>query len=91
MYPETMANDNRDLAGNLSPHYGSELADRWRAISGCLGRAALYLMLMVFFHSEAEATDKLRLAAQKTGTFAWELAIISERGLDKKARVTQHL
>src|SRR5205807_4245861 len=42
-------------------------------------------MLMVLFHSEAEATDKLRLAVQKNGTFAWELALIRDRGLDRKA------
>ncbi|MGA7386014.1 MAG: ABC transporter substrate-binding protein [Methylocella sp.] len=42
-------------------------------------------MLAVLFNCEAEAADKLRLAVQKTGTFAWELAIISERGLDRKA------
>jgi NitT/TauT family transport system substrate-binding protein len=85
MYPETMANDNPDLAGSLSPRRGSGLADRWRTIPGCLGRAALYLMLVVLFDCEAEAAEKLRLAVQKTGTFAWELAIIRERGLDRKA------
>ncbi len=42
-------------------------------------------MLAALFNCEAEAADKLRLALQKTGTFAWELAIISERGLDRKA------
>lgn len=85
MYPETMANDNPDLAGNPSPRHGSGLADRWRAILGCLGRTTLYVMLIVLIHCEAEAADKLRLAVQKTGTFAWELAIIKERGLDRKA------
>jgi len=43
------------------------------------------LMLAVFFNCEAVAADKLRLAVQKTGTFGWELAIISAGGLDKKA------
>jgi NitT/TauT family transport system substrate-binding protein len=85
MYPETMANDNPDLAGNLSRHYGSELADRWRVLLGCLGRAALYLMLILLFDCQAEAADKLRLAVQKTGTFAWELALMRDRGLDRKA------
>jgi NitT/TauT family transport system substrate-binding protein len=33
----------------------------------------------------AAAADHIRLAVQKTGTFAWELAIIKEHGLDKKA------
>jgi NitT/TauT family transport system substrate-binding protein len=85
MYPETRANDNPGLAESLSPRHGSGLADRWRAVPGYLGRAALYLMLTVLFNCEAEAADKLRLALQKTGTFVWELAIISERGLDRKA------
>jgi len=33
----------------------------------------------------AAASDHLRLAVQKTGTFAWELAIIKDHSLDKKA------
>jgi NitT/TauT family transport system substrate-binding protein len=85
MYPETMANDNPDLAGKLSPRHGSGLADRWRSLPGYLGRAAFCLVMAVLFNCEAEAAGKLRLALQKTGTFAWELAIIRERGLDKKA------
>ena len=80
-----MANDNPGLAESLSPRHGSGLADRRRALPRCLGRAALYLMLAVLFNCEAEAADKLRLALQKTGTFGWELAIIHERGLDRKA------
>jgi NitT/TauT family transport system substrate-binding protein len=85
MYPETMANDNPGLAESLSPRHGSGRADRWRALPSYLCRAALYLMLAVLFNCEAEAADKLRLALQKNGTFAWELAIINERGLDRKA------
>jgi NitT/TauT family transport system substrate-binding protein len=33
----------------------------------------------------AQAADKLRLAIQKTGTVAWELAVVSAFGLDKEA------
>ena len=33
----------------------------------------------------AQAADTLRIAAQKTGTFAWELAVIKDHGLDTKA------
>lgn len=33
----------------------------------------------------AQATDRIRIAAQKTGTLAWELEIIKAHGLDKKA------
>jgi len=47
--------------------------------------AMLYLLLLALFNCQAEAADKLRLAVQKTGTFAWELEIISRRGLDKEA------
>jgi NitT/TauT family transport system substrate-binding protein len=35
--------------------------------------------------SSAFAGDLIRLAVQKTGTFAWELEVIKEHGLDKKA------
>jgi len=34
---------------------------------------------------EAHAADVLRIAVQKTGTFSWELAVIKDHGLDKKA------
>ncbi len=85
MYPETMANDNPGLAESLSPRPGPGLADRWRAPTSYLGRAVLFLMLAGLINCDAEAAGKLRLAVQKTGTFAWELAIISERGLDGKA------
>jgi NitT/TauT family transport system substrate-binding protein len=80
-----MANDNPGLAGSLSPRRGLGLADRWRAVHGYPGWAALYFMLAVIFNCEAEAADKLRFALQKTGTVVWELAIISERGLDRKS------
>ena len=84
MYPETMAHDNPGLAESLSRH-GSGLANPGGACARYLGRATLCLMLIVLFHCEAEAADKLRLAVQKNGTFAWELAIINERGLDREA------
>jgi NitT/TauT family transport system substrate-binding protein len=32
--------------------------------------------------------DTIRVAVQKTGTFAWELAVIRAHGLDKKANLT---
>ena len=35
----------------------------------------------------ASAADTIRIAAQKTGTFAWELAIIRAHGLDKEANL----
>jgi NitT/TauT family transport system substrate-binding protein len=36
----------------------------------------------------SRAAETLRLAVQKTGTFAWELAVIRAHGLDKKANLT---
>src|ERR1700741_1884935 len=36
----------------------------------------------------ASAADTIRVAAQKTGTFAWELAVIRAHGLDKEANLT---
>ena len=84
MYPETMANDNPDLAASPPPLLGVR-----RTLHGRLGQAAfcVALFLAVFSHREAEAADKLRIAVQKTGTFAWELAIMRARGLDKQARL----
>lgn len=45
--------------------------------------AAFLLSLAVT--SAAIATDRIRIAAQKTGTLAWELEIIRTRGLDRQA------
>jgi NitT/TauT family transport system substrate-binding protein len=42
-------------------------------------------MLALSLSSEVQASDRLRLAVQRTGTFAWELAIMKERRLDVKA------
>jgi NitT/TauT family transport system substrate-binding protein len=35
----------------------------------------------------SRATETIRLAVQKTGTFAWELAVIRAHGLDRKANL----
>ncbi len=43
------------------------------------------LALVQLGHGEAQAADRLRIAAQKTGTFAWELQIIKDHGLAQKA------
>ncbi len=48
-------------------------------------RALFCLVAAALLNSEANAADRLRIAAQKTGTFAWELAIAAERGLDTEA------
>ncbi|QXX75953.1 hypothetical protein MHY1_02787 [Methylovirgula sp. HY1] len=56
----------------------------------CRKIAAFCLVILAFTyfllgHGEAHAADTLRIAAQKTGTFAWELQIIKEHGLAAKA------
>src|SRR3954470_2920360 len=43
--------------------------------------AALFLVAS----SGAQAADRIRIAAQKTGTLAWELDVIKTHGLDRKA------
>ena len=52
-------------------------------------RWALALSVWLFIGSAtaAHAADRIRLAVQKTGTFALELAIIKDRGLDKAANL----
>ncbi len=53
------------------------------------GRAllmALFCLTLAFVAAgRGEATEQLRLGVQKTGTFAWELAVIKQSGLDAKA------
>jgi NitT/TauT family transport system substrate-binding protein len=49
--------------------------------------AALALVACACLASEAEAADRLRIAIQKTGTAAWEIAVIKARGLDKSANL----
>ena len=41
--------------------------------------------LIASLATSAVAADRIRIAAQKTGTLAWELDIIRSHGLDKKA------
>jgi NitT/TauT family transport system substrate-binding protein len=43
------------------------------------------MLLIVVFGTGAHGAERLRLAVQKTGTFAWELDVLRERGLDKGA------
>ena len=37
--------------------------------------------------ARSRAADTIRIAAQKTGTFAWELAVIRSHGLDRQANL----
>jgi NitT/TauT family transport system substrate-binding protein len=46
---------------------------------------AASLCLIASLATSAVAADRIRIAAQKTGTLAWELDIIRSHGLDKKA------
>lgn len=43
------------------------------------------IALLLFWCSSAHAADRIRIAAQRTGTLAWELAVIKAHGLDVKA------
>lgn len=47
----------------------------------------LAVAALVLPHCGAAAADRIRIAAQKTGTFAWELAVIRAHGLDRKANL----
>ena len=53
-----------------------------------LFRALLAVAIAAIPIAAASAADTIRIAAQKTGTFAWELAIIRAHGLDKEAGLT---
>jgi len=86
MYPDTMPQDNPQIF----PKSGRRVwemtpGSKAKAVRAALGRAALYLTLALFFNCQAAAAEKLRLGVQRTGTFAWELAIIKARGLDRQA------
>lgn len=45
----------------------------------------LTIATAVLVSASAFAADRIRIATQKTGTFAWELAVIRDHGLDRKA------
>ncbi|HEY7298455.1 MAG TPA: ABC transporter substrate-binding protein [Xanthobacteraceae bacterium] len=50
--------------------------------------AHLVVATAIFFTSmlaDAAAADRIRVAVQRTGTFAWELDVIKTHGLDRKA------
>ncbi len=94
MYPDSGLKDNPKPARsepNLSVEQKNNGANavssralflrRWRA--WLLALFCLTLQLGVV--GECQAADRLRLGVQKTGTFAWELAVIKAEGLDAKA------
>ena len=45
------------------------------------------LLLALCLAGTAQAADRLRIVAQKTGTFGWELDVIKTRGLDTAAGI----
>ena len=51
-------------------------------------RALMIAALAALPVAAASAADTIRIAAQKTGTFAWELAVIRAHGLDKETGLT---
>lgn len=51
----------------------------------CVRTTLAAAVLAVMQVSACLAADTIRVAAQKTGTLAWELAVIRSHGLDKKA------
>ena len=57
----------------------------WR---GVLSRALLVIAAASFAASGAVAADRIRIAAQKTGTLAWELDVLKTHGLDRQAGIT---
>jgi NitT/TauT family transport system substrate-binding protein len=48
----------------------------------------LVIAAAMLFVSSACAADRIRIAAQKTGTFAWELEVLKAHGLDREAGIT---
>lgn len=52
---------------------------------GIFVRTLLAAAVFAVAQTAAHGADTIRLAAQKTGTFAWELAVIRAHGLDKQA------
>lgn len=60
-------------------------ANHRRAASGLRALAAIACCLGVLLSGRPVEAQTLRIGAQKSGTFGWELAVIQARGLDKKA------
>jgi len=50
-------------------------------------RRILMIVAASLAFSSAHAADRIRVAAQKTGTFAWELEVLKAHGLDRQAGV----
>jgi NitT/TauT family transport system substrate-binding protein len=55
--------------------------------SGVLFLALLVVAAAALAASSAIAADRIRIAAQKTGTLAWELDVLKAHGLDRQAGI----
>jgi NitT/TauT family transport system substrate-binding protein len=56
---------------------------------GCISRALrVATIVATIIPAAAHAADTIRVAVQKTGTFAWELDVIRAHGLDKQNDLT---
>ncbi|VFU06906.1 ABC transporter substrate-binding protein [Methylocella tundrae] len=94
MYPDTTIKDNPkpDRSEQILTAKRQKNAKNASSPKGNSGRrqrarlgAIFCLTLTLAFAGRSEAADKLRLGVQKTGTFAWELAVIKASKLDAKA------
>src|SRR5450432_3256302 len=76
------------MLGGVRPSPQGRSTDNSRKMSraarglSALGTALVAGLCIV---TAATAADRIRIAAQKTGTLAWELEIIKAHGLDKQA------
>jgi NitT/TauT family transport system substrate-binding protein len=55
--------------------------------NACFAALAGATLLCLAFGSVASAGDRLRIAVQRTGTLAWEIAVIRAQGLDREANL----
>ncbi|MGB7246210.1 MAG: ABC transporter substrate-binding protein [Methylovirgula sp.] len=62
-------------------HLKAEVAMHQKPLHGI----AAFCLALLLLCGQAQAADVLRIAAQKNGTFGWELAVIKDHGLDTKA------
>jgi len=85
MYPDSMAEDNptpRRIEPARDAGFWAPFCPKRRAFRHLCGAAAC-LILTFLASFESVGAETLRIAAQKTGTFAWELATIKALGLDR--------
>jgi NitT/TauT family transport system substrate-binding protein len=93
MYPETRAIDNPNLAGSdgvgrlpadANAQRRAQEPGRRSAVSRRIILPLFGLPALAFFFRETRAADTVRVAVQKTGTFAYELAVAAARGFNKE-------